>query len=161
MTAKPDNPLRHPPQPTRAGPLAGLLIMGMILSVTVDNLLRLPDTDWLRWIASGSAWTAAMLLIHRATRVLRVQVGLLLGAGLVMMVLAHSEGVSMDPLAALSINTGLLSMIAAVGFLRLVAPAAGRHPDAAAGRQAGVLADTGRHRGVRFGDQYFGPYPDR
>ncbi len=137
MTAKPDNTLRHTPQPTRAGPLAGLLIMGMILSVTVDNLLRLPDTDWLRWIASGSAWTAAMLLIHRATRVLRVQVGLLLGAGLVMIVRAHSEGVSIDPLAALSINTGLLTMIAAVGFLRLVAlPRSGTLTQLPVGRRA-------------------------
>ena len=101
--------------------VAGLLILAMVLLTILDNLASWRFSDPLRWVAGISAWLATLLLIRRATFFLRIQVGILLGAGLGMILLAHGRGAAIDPLSAISTNTGLLSMIAAVGFLRLVA----------------------------------------
>ena len=101
--------------------VAGLLILAMILLTILDNVAQWKFSDSLRWLAGGSAWLATLILIRRATLFLRIQVGILLGIGLVMILFAQNRGAVVDPLLAASTNTGLLSMIAAVGFLRLVA----------------------------------------
>ncbi len=106
---------------SRAESLAGLLIMAMVLLMTLENVLSLPNTDSLRWLASACAWSATLILIRRVTRFLQIQVGILLGIGLTMIAWAQSQKVSISLVDTLSINAGLLSMIAAVGFLRLVA----------------------------------------
>ena len=72
------------------------------------------------WIAGTAAWLAAILLFVDTSRVLKVQVLLILLAGLAMLVYASSRGPLVDPAMIIGSNTGLMTMIAAVGFLRLV-----------------------------------------
>ena len=141
--------------------VAGLLILAMVLLTILDNLAPWRFSDPLRWFAGISAWLATLLLIRQATFFLRIQVGILLGAGLGMILLAHGRGVAIDPLSAISTNTGLLSMIAAVGFLRLVAlPRPGEVRRLPVGRRAYLqtLASIGV---FKFRDQHFRPGPDR
>ena len=72
------------------------------------------------WIAGIASWVAALLLFADTSRVLKVQVSLILLAGISMLAYAGRPA-SMDELESLvSANTGLMTMIAAVGFLRLV-----------------------------------------
>ncbi len=81
---------------------------------------------WLRlgfnplWIAGAGAWLAALLLIVDTTRVLRIQVALilLLGGGLIWYARQRAAPVDLD--IVISSSTGLMTMIASVGFLRLV-----------------------------------------
>ena len=73
------------------------------------------------WIAGITSWLAALLLVNNASRILQVQVGLLLTIGLILIFYAASQGAEINLLKVISSNSGLLSMIAAVGFLRLVA----------------------------------------
>jgi len=73
------------------------------------------------WIAGVTGWLAALLLVNNASRILQVQVGILLTIGLILIFYAASQGAEINLLKVISSNSGLLSMIAAVGFLRLVA----------------------------------------
>ena len=81
---------------------------------------------WLRlgfnplWIAGAGAWLAALLLIVDTTRVLKLQVALilLLGGGLIWYARQRAAPVDLD--IVISSSTGLMTMIASVGFLRLV-----------------------------------------
>ncbi|MCP4982508.1 MAG: hypothetical protein GY935_18685 [Gammaproteobacteria bacterium] len=72
------------------------------------------------WIAGSAAWLAALLLFLDTSRVLKIQVSLILLIGIAMIVYAHRSAVVVDTNALISANTGLMTMIAAVGFLRLV-----------------------------------------
>ena len=71
-------------------------------------------------IAGVAAWLAAMLLFIDTSRILKIQVSLILGIGLGMMLYAQLQAPLADPSAVISANTGLMTMIASVGFLRLV-----------------------------------------
>jgi hypothetical protein len=73
------------------------------------------------WIAGITSWLAALLLVNNASRILQIQVGILLTIGLILIFYATSQGAEINLLKVISSNSGLLSMIAAVGFLRLVA----------------------------------------
>ena len=72
------------------------------------------------WIAGGSAWLAALLLFSETTRVLKFQVSLILALGIGLIVYARERGAAVDLDIVISSSTGLMTMIAAVGFLRLV-----------------------------------------
>jgi hypothetical protein len=72
------------------------------------------------WLAGIAAWSAALLLFADTSRVLKIQVSLILLIGILMIVYASRQSAMVDPGALISANTGLMTMIAAVGFLRLV-----------------------------------------
>ena len=102
-------------------PLAGICIFTMVV-ITVANGLGVMDLPFNPlWPAGLAAWAAALLLLKDAPRILLIQVAVLLLFGLAAIAYSLSVEVSVDPATVISSNTGLLSMIAAVGFLRLVA----------------------------------------
>lgn len=92
-----------------------------MIAITVSNGfgLSISGVDPL-WIGGGAAWCAAILLFADATRVLRVQVSVLLAIGIGLILFAHSQGADIDANIVISSSTGLITMIASVGFLRLV-----------------------------------------
>jgi hypothetical protein len=71
-------------------------------------------------VAGIAAWSAALLLFVDTSRILKIQVSLILLAGVGMMLYAHSQAPLLNPGSVISSNTGLMTMIASVGFLRLV-----------------------------------------
>ena len=92
-----------------------------MIVVTVANGFGLLGDDKLPlWIAGIAAWLAALLLFTDTSRILKAQVSLILLAGIAMIFYAHGQVTPFDPGSVISSNTGLLTMIAAVGFLRLV-----------------------------------------
>ncbi len=72
------------------------------------------------WIGGIAAWSAALLLFIDTSRILKIQVSLILLAGFGLIAYAHMQSAAVDPDLLISSNTGLMTMIAAVGFLRLV-----------------------------------------
>ncbi len=117
--------------------IAGILVLAMVLATIADGLWAWPSTELLQWSAALAAWSAAMLLFRRGSLILRIQVGVLLAIGIGMILVAGNQGAEFDALKAFGANTGLLSMIAAVGFLRLVTlPAPGRVRRLPTGRRA-------------------------
>jgi len=92
--------------------------MVIITILTELNLLELGFNPL--WIAGIAAWSAALLLFADTSRVLKIQVSLILLTGIAMIVYASRQSAAVDPGALISANTGLMTMIAAVGFLRLV-----------------------------------------
>jgi hypothetical protein len=89
--------------------------------ITILTGLKLIDSDSsLLLIAGVAAWLAALLLFVDTSRVLKIQVSLILLIGIAMIVYARRHSVLVDSNALISANTGLMTMIAAVGFLRLV-----------------------------------------
>jgi len=93
----------------------------MVLITVLNGLFEFSLPFDPAWIAGVSSWLAALLLVKNASRILQVQVGILLTIGLILIFYAISQGAEIDLLNVISSNSGLLSMIAAVGFLRLVA----------------------------------------
>lgn len=90
-------------------------------------------------VAGVCGWLAALLLFTDTTKILRIQIMVIITAGIVLGIYALSLGgeVSMD--AIISGNTELLTMVAAVGFLKLVAlPRSGITETLPVGRKAFV-----------------------
>jgi hypothetical protein len=100
--------------------LAGILILVMIVITILTGLEVLPFDLNPIWIAGISAWSAAALLSIDTSRVLKIQVTLILLAGTAMIVYATQKSASVNLDSLINANTGLLTMIASVGFLRLV-----------------------------------------
>ena len=92
--------------------------MIVITTLTELNLLEFGFNPL--WIAGIAAWSAALLLFADTSRVLKMQVSLILVIGIAMIVYASRQSAMVDPGTLISANTGLMTMIAAVGFLRLV-----------------------------------------
>ncbi len=71
------------------------------------------------WIAGIAAWMAAALLFVDTSGILKIQVSaiLLVGAGMILYPNRQSASVDLD--FVISSSTGLMTMIASVGFLRL------------------------------------------
>ncbi|MCG6888422.1 MAG: hypothetical protein LJE92_02440 [Gammaproteobacteria bacterium] len=100
--------------------ISGLLILLMIL-VTILNGFNLIGGGYLPLRVAGIAsWLAALLLFIDTSRILKIQVSVILFIGIAMMLYAQSQAALVDPGRVISSNTGLMTMIAAVGFLRLV-----------------------------------------
>jgi hypothetical protein len=97
--------------------LAGFLLLGVILAaVAVPFSTMVPD-----WVAGVLAWGALALLLSRISRLQRVQMLLLLVVGGLCASVGWLRGVMPDFHAMLTVNTGLLALLAGVSFLRLVA----------------------------------------
>ena len=92
----------------------------MIIASLADGLWRTTLPINLLWPGGLAAWLAALLLIKDTPTILRIQVGILIGAGMSFLVYSISQGATFHLLETLTSNTTMLSMIAAVGFLRLV-----------------------------------------
>lgn len=101
--------------------IAGILLLAMILITTTAGLL---DPEWKHdsaIVAGLCAWVAAFLLFSKTSTALKVQVSILIAVGgSLIAYVALTDGDS-SVSSIIGANTGLLSMIAAVGFLRLVA----------------------------------------
>jgi len=73
------------------------------------------------WPSGVCGWFAAALLISRLSKIQIFQIGVLLLIGILSLLIGISLGARPDWLRLLDNNAGLLSMLAAVSFLRLVA----------------------------------------
>ncbi|MCY4148578.1 MAG: hypothetical protein OXF73_04360 [Gammaproteobacteria bacterium] len=100
--------------------LAGLLIMMMILLSILKGLADFPGERVIAVMAGISGWIAGLLLFIDASRALKIQAGILILLGLILSIFAMTRGHAPDLFLLATLNTALLSMIAAVGFLRLV-----------------------------------------
>ena len=109
---------------------AGALILIMIV-ITILAGFNILNSDFnpLR-IAGIAAWSAALLLFVDTSRVLKIQVSLILLIGIAMIAYASRQSAVVDLDGLISANTGLLTMIAAVGFLRLVVVPESRQEEA-------------------------------
>jgi len=99
---------------------AGFLILLMIVVTILTGFGILPASFNPLWIAGIAAWLAALLLFVDTSRILKIQVSLILLIGSGMIVFALQQAAVIDPTNLVSSNTGLMTMIASVGFLRLV-----------------------------------------
>ncbi len=118
---------------------AGILILLMI-AITILAQLQLLRLDFNPlWIGGIAAWSAAMLLFADTPRILKLQVSLILLAGIGLLLYARAQQAAIDPDLLISSSTGLMTMIASVGFLRLVMIPETRHnEDLPVGRKAFV-----------------------
>ena len=101
-------------------PLAGILILVMILITIINSFLTISTSFNSLWLAGICGWLAALLLFSDTPRILQVQVGVLIVIGLGLIFHSSNQGISVDLNSIISGNTRLLAMIAAVGFLKLV-----------------------------------------
>jgi len=89
------------------------------------------------WPSGVFAWFAAFLLISQLSKVQILQIGILLLIGVISLSIGFMLGSQPQWLRLLDNNAGLLSMLAAVSFLRLVAmPGKGVSGDAPRGMHA-------------------------
>ena len=84
----------------------------MIAASVTPGILLLP--------AGLLGWTAALLLSYRLSRRQRIQSGWLIGLGLAGLTWGWLHGASLNGAQLLAGNQGLISLLAAVSFLRLV-----------------------------------------
>ena len=94
---------------------AGWLLASMVLLVPLHGLGVLGSTP-----AAVPGWLAVVLLWSALSLSQRRQVMVLAGLGMAGLVFAASRGVTLDPARILLQNHLILSMLAAVSFLRLV-----------------------------------------
>jgi hypothetical protein len=99
---------------------AGLLILLMIVVTILTGFGILHTGFDPLWVAGIAAWLGALLLFVDTSHILKVQVSLILLIGVGMIAYAYQQTAVIDPGRMISSNTGLMTMIAAVGFLRLV-----------------------------------------
>jgi hypothetical protein len=97
-----------------------MLILLMIVITILSRLDLLSFEFNPLWIAGLAAWSAALLLFVDTTRILKIQVSLILLAGFGLIAYASQQNAVVDPDLLISSSTGLMTMIASVGFLRLV-----------------------------------------
>ena len=100
--------------------VSGSLILLMSALTILSGLGWLPGAWHPLWIAGLAAWIAALLLFADTSRVLKIQVSLILLIGIGLIAYARQRAAPVDFGFVISTNTGLLTMIGAVGFLRLV-----------------------------------------
>ena len=92
-----------------------------MIVITILNGLGLIDAGLgPLWLAGAAAWAAAALLFVDTRGSLKIQVGLILGLGIGLILFARRGATPIDFDIVVSSSTGLMTMIAAVGFLRLV-----------------------------------------
>ena len=100
--------------------LAGLLITSMIFLSIINDIVPFEGVGRTSWVPGILGWVAAFLLIDRVKVAQRWQIAAIVSIGLIMHFAAAVRGVEIDIAKAIGINAGLISMIASVGFLRLV-----------------------------------------
>ena len=101
--------------------LGGVFVLLMVVITIGGGLLGMfRENQWLA-IAGVMSWLAAFLLFVDLMRGQKVQVALLLVAGLILIGIGMSVEGQVDVHGIITGNTGLLTMITAVGFLKLVA----------------------------------------
>ncbi|KAB2926777.1 MAG: hypothetical protein F9K25_15550 [Candidatus Contendobacter sp.] len=105
-------PSLFPPPAGRGDALAGVLLALMIAASVAPGVSLLP--------AGLLGWTAALLLSHRLGRRQRIQGGCLIGLGVAGIAWGALHDVPLDITRILAGNQGLVSLLAAVSFLRLV-----------------------------------------
>jgi len=108
---------------TRRDALAGCLLTLMIATSIMPGASLLP--------AGILGWSAALLLSYRLGQRQRIQTGWLIGLGVAGIVWGALHGVPLNPSQILAGNQGLVSLLAAVSFLRLVTRPDVATPDAA------------------------------
>jgi len=96
------------------------MILVMILITITNSFIAIPTSFNPLWLAGIAGWLAALLLFSDTPRILQIQVGILLVIGLSLIFHSSNQGIRIDLNSIISGNTGLLAMIAAVGFLKLV-----------------------------------------
>ena len=97
--------------------LAGVSIASMTFWFILSEIWQaLPP-----WPAGVLAWCAAILLFHNLSKNQILQIGILLIVGMIALAGGITLGQQPDWLRILDANAGLLSMLAAVSFLRLLA----------------------------------------
>ena len=99
----------------------GYLILAMMVVTIIGGILGLYQTNSLLTLAGIASWMAAGLLWVDLLRAQKIQVGLLILIGLFLALIGVLNGASMDIQTIVTGNTGLLTMVTSVGFLRLVA----------------------------------------
>jgi hypothetical protein len=97
-----------------------MLILAMILITITHSFIPITAPFNPLWGAGICGWLAALLLFQDTPRILKIQVGVLIIIALTLIYHTASRGQSIDFHSIISGNTGLLAMIAAVGFLKLV-----------------------------------------
>jgi hypothetical protein len=98
-------------------PLSGIFIVSMtVWSIVSEIWPAIPS-----WPAGLCAWSAAVLLLTRLSRAQILQIGILVVIGVVALSIGIVLDLQPEWLRLLDSNAGLLSMLAAVSFLRLVA----------------------------------------
>lgn len=100
--------------------IGGVFIFAMILMSAANDVIGSSINSWPHWVAGLLGWVAAALLIKTVSISQRFQTGIIASLGVVLMGVAYRYGASIDVTGAIGNNAGLISMIAAVGFLRLV-----------------------------------------
>lgn len=101
--------------------LSGILILIMILLTIVSGIYRVEMSTSLLWFGGIAGWCAAVLLFPDTSTILRIQIGIIVASGITLGLYAVSLGGAINFDAIITGNTQLLTMVAAVGFLRLVA----------------------------------------
>ena len=101
--------------------VGGVLVLIMMLGAICGGLLELFAPNKLLLFAGCAGWLAGLLLVSDVSRTLQIQVALLVTIGVLLMWFAAREGAEPDYHATLTANVGLLTMVTAVGFLRMVA----------------------------------------
>lgn len=99
-----------------AGFLLGLMI---ILTILQDVFFTESGTD-LSWVSGLFGWLAAALLVDKIKVAQRWQTATIGIVGLLLYLMAAYRGGDLEFGKAVAGNTGLIAMIAAVGFLRLI-----------------------------------------
>ncbi|NKB63685.1 MAG: hypothetical protein GKR95_16755 [Gammaproteobacteria bacterium] len=101
--------------------LGGLFVLLMLLITIGGGLLAMrQENQWLL-VAGMMGWLAALLLFVDLFIGQKIQVGLLLLLGVILIGFGVAAGAEINFRGIISGNTGLLTMITSVGFLRLVA----------------------------------------
>jgi hypothetical protein len=97
--------------------LAGISLLLMTLWSILSEICPVVPS----WLSGVFAWFAAVLLISQLSKVQILQIGSLLVIGIVALSMGIALGTQPQWLRLLDNNAGLLSMLAAVSFLKLVA----------------------------------------
>lgn len=100
--------------------ISGVLIFLMIMMSIANDVIGSSIDGWPHWVSGFFGWVAAALLIGTVSVSQRIQTGIIAAVGLLLIGVAYQHGAVIDVQAAIGNNASLISMIAAVGFLRLV-----------------------------------------
>ena len=99
---------------------AGLLIFCMICLSILGDITAVSGLDFVLY-AGICGWIAVGLLLPTVGRLALVQAGIIAFSGVILLLIAQRAGNEVSYASVISKNSGLVAMIASVGFLRLIA----------------------------------------